>query len=410
MEGVTRVSGAEAAAGRPVSRLAAVTLGCLAFAVMAAVVPLAVLAHQNPLASAGTGLALGVPFAAVGVVVLRRQGNLIGWLSLAFAIVFLLSTDAGFYLVARYRLGQHLPLAPVMLFLQPLWEVALAILPLIVLLFPEGRLPSSRWRPVLALYAALSALFLVTQYTQAAAALTEHDIRVDASGDLTSAAHSAGWTAGVGGAGFALLVLLALSFAGRQLLSWRRSAGERRQQLTWLVSGGAFSVLAVAASAAVGSAGGIGRAVSSILGFGLVAIPLAIGVGILKYRLYDIDRIISRTLAYAIVTGLLAGVYAGLVLLAAQVLPRSSSAGVAVATLVAAALFSPLRRGVQRLVDHRFNRARYDADQTVAAYAARLKDTVDLESVREDLTRVIQQALEPSYLSLWADEDGRGAV
>jgi hypothetical protein len=410
MEGVTRVSGAEAAAGRPVSRLAAVTLGCLAFAVMAAVVPLAVLAHQNPLASAGTGLALGVPFAAVGVVVLRRQGNLIGWLSLAFAIVFLLSTDAGFYLVARYRLGQHLPLAPVMLFLQPLWEVALAILPLIVLLFPEGRLPSSRWRPVLALYAALSALFLVTQYTQAAAALTEHDIRVDASGDLTSAAHSAGWTAGVGGAGFALLVLLALSFAGRQLLSWRRSAGERRQQLTWLVSGGAFSVLSVAVSAVVGTAPGIGQVVSGILGFGLVAIPLAIGVGILKYRLYDIDRIISRTLAYAIVTGLLAGVYAGLVLLAAQVLPRSSSAGVAVATLVAAALFSPLRRRVQRVVDHRFNRARYDAAQTVAAYAASLKDTVDLESVREDLTRVIQQALEPSYLSLWTDEDGQGAV
>jgi hypothetical protein len=381
-------------------------LGCLAFAVMAAVVPLSVLAHQNPLASAGTGLALGVPFAAVGVVVLRRQGNLIGWLSLAFAIVFLLSTDAGFCLVARYRLGQHLPLAPVMLFVQPLWEVALAILPLIVLLFPEGRLPSSRWRPVLAVYAALSALFLVTQYTQAAAAVTEHDIRVDASGDLTSAAHSAGWTAGVGGAGFLLLVLLALSFAGRQLLSWRRSAGERRQQLTWLVSGGAFSVLAVAVSAAAGSAGGIGQAVSSILGFGLVAIPLAIGVGILKYRLYDIDRIISRTLAYAIVTGLLAGVYAGLVLLAAQVLPRSSSAGVVVATLIAAALFSPLRRRVQRVVDRRFNRARYDADQTVAAYAASLKDTVDLESVREDLTRVIQQALEPSHLSLWTDEDG----
>ena len=406
MEGVARVSGAELTAGRPVSRLAAVTLGCLAFAVMAAVVPLSILAHQNPLASAGTGLALGVPFAAVGVVVLRRQGNLIGWLSLAFAIVFLLSIDAGFYLVARYRLGQHLPLAPVMLFLQPLWEVALVILPLIVLLFPEGRLPSSRWRPVLAVYAALSALFLVTQYTRAAAAITEHDIRVDASGDLTGAAHSAGWTAGVGGAGFLLLVLLALSFAGRQLLSWRRSAGERRQQLTWLVSGGAFSVLAVAVSAAVGSAPGIGQAVSNILGFGLVAIPLAIGVGILKYRLYDIDRIISRTLAYAIVTGLLAGVYAGLVLMAESVLPRSSSACVAVATLIAAALFSPLRRRVQRVVDHRFNRARYDADQTVAAYAASLKDTVDLDSVREDLARVVQQVLEPAYLSLWTDERG----
>jgi hypothetical protein len=208
----------------------------------------------------------------------------------------------------------------------------------------------------------------------------------------------------VGGAGFLLLVLLALSFAGRQLLSWRRSAGERRQQLTWLVSGGACSVLAVAVSAAVGSAGGIGQAVSNILGFGLVAIPLAIGVGILKYRLYDIDRIISRTLAYAIVTGLLAGVYASLVLLAAQVLPRSSSVGVAGATLVAAALFNPLRRRVQRVVDRRFNRARYDADQTVTAFAATLKDTVDLDSVRDDLADTVHKALEPAHFSVWTNE------
>jgi hypothetical protein len=406
MEGLAPVTGAGMTRGRPVSRLTALALGILAFAVIAAMVPLALLAHQNPLASAGTGLALGVPFAAVGVVVLRRQGNLIGWLSLAFAVLFLLSVDAGFYLVARYRLGQHLPLGPVMLFVQPLWEAALVILPLIVLLFPEGRLPSPRWRLVLAVYAALGALFLATAYVQAAAAITGHDIHVDASGDLVTTANAAGWTARVGGAGFVVLVLLALTFAGRQLLSWHRSSGERRQQLKWLVNGGAFSVLAVAVSASADNVPGIGQVVATILGFGLIAIPLAIGVGILKYRLYDIDRIISRTLAYAIVTGLLAGVYAVLVLLAAPVLPRSSSAGVAVATLVAAALFSPLRRRVQRLVDRRFNRARYNADQTVAAYAASLKDTVDLESVHEDLVRVVQQALEPCYLSLWTDERG----
>jgi hypothetical protein len=389
-----------------VSRATALALSGLACVVIVAVVPLAVLAHQNPVANAGSGLALGVPFAAVGVVVLRRQGNLIGWLSLAFAVLFLLSIDAGFYLVADYRLGQHLPLAPAMLFVQPLWEPALVILPLTILLFPEGRLPSPRWRPVLAAYVALGAFFLATGYVGTVAAITGHDIHVDASGDLTSAAHGAGWTAAAGGAGFLLLVLLALSFAGRQLLSWRRSSGERRQQLKWLVSGGAFSVVAVAVSAAVGSAPGIGQDVSSVLGFGLVAIPLAIGVGILKYRLYDIDRIISRTLAYAIVTGLLAGVYAGLVLLAAQVLPRSSSAGVAVATLVAAALFNPLRRRVQHVVDRRFNRARYDAEQTVAVFAATLKDTVDLDAVRNDLTRAVQDALEPAHLSVWIAERG----
>jgi hypothetical protein len=122
----------------------------------------------------------------------------------------------------------------------------------------------------------------------------------------------------------------------------------------------------------------------------------------LRYRLYDIDRIISRTLAYAIVTGLLVGVYAGLVLLATQVLGHHhSSVAVAAATLAAAALFNPVRRRVQHAVDRRFNRARYDADQTVTAFSARLKDAVDLDSVRDDLASTVHLALEPAHLSLW---------
>jgi len=121
----------------------------------------------------------------------------------------------------------------------------------------------------------------------------------------------------------------------------------------------------------------------------------------LRYRLYDIDRIISRTLAYAIVTGLLVGLYAGLVLLATGVFRFHSTVAVAAATLAAAALFNPLRRRVQRAVDRRFNRARYDADQTAMAFAARLKDAVDLDSVRDDLTQVVSRALEPAHLSVW---------
>jgi hypothetical protein len=131
------------------------------------------------------------------------------------------------------------------------------------------------------------------------------------------------------------------------------------------------------------------------------ALPVGIGVGILKYRLYDIDRIISRTLAYAIVTGVLVGVYAGLVLLATEVLRFHSTVAVAASTLAAAALFNPLRRRVQHAVDRRFNRARYDADEAVAAFAGRLKDAVDLDSVRDDLTGVIQKTLEPANLSVW---------
>jgi hypothetical protein len=129
-------------------------------------------------------------------------------------------------------------------------------------------------------------------------------------------------------------------------------------------------------------------------------------VAVLKYRLYEIDRIISRTLAYAIVTGLLVGVYAGLVLLATRVLSFHTPVAVAAATLAAAALFSPLRRRVQRAVDRRFNRARYDAGQTVAAFAARLKDAVDLDAVRDDLAGVVQQALEPAHLSVSVSRRG----
>ena len=146
----------------------------------------------------------------------------------------------------------------------------------------------------------------------------------------------------------------------RQVLSWRRAGGERRQQLKWLASGAAIALFSVLLADLLGS---------SVFTVGLAALPVGIGVGILKYRLYDIDRIISRTLAYAIVTGLLVGVYAGLVLLTTQVFRVHTPVAVAASTLAAAALFNPLRLRVQRAVDRRFNRARYDADQTVAAFA-----------------------------------------
>ena len=135
----------------------------------------------------------------------------------------------------------------------------------------------------------------------------------------------------------------------------------------------------------------------------VLALPVSIGVAILKYRLYEIDRLISRTLAYAVVTGLLVGVYAGVVALAG-VASFSSPVEVAAATLAAAALFNPLRRRVQRVVDRRFNRARYDADKTVAAFAARLQDALDLDAVQDDLAGVVHQALEPAHISVWISQ------
>jgi hypothetical protein len=184
---------------------------------------------------------------------------------------------------------------------------------------------------------------------------------------------------------------------------YRRARTAERAQLKWLVYAGALIVAALLVPA--GRIVGPGDAASNLqnaMSSGAVAlVPVAIGIAILKYRLYDIDRVISRTLAYAILTGLLAGIYAGLVLLATEVFRFSSPVAIAAATLAAAALFSPLRRRVQRMVDRRFNRARYDAETTVAAFAARLKDAVDLDSVRDNLASVVQTALEPVHVWVW---------
>src|SRR4029077_1387596 len=134
---------------------------------------------------------------------------------------------------------------------------------------------------------------------------------------------------------------------------------------------------------------------------GLAALPISIGVGILKYRLYEIDRLISRTLSYLILTSLLVGVFVGIVVLATDVLPFSSPVAVAASTLAAAALFNPLRLRVQRLVDRRFNRARYDAEAIVAAFTMRLRDAVDLDTVRGELLRAVNGAVQPAHASVW---------
>ena len=201
-----------------------------------------------------------------------------------------------------------------------------------------------------------------------------------------------------------------LLFIGRQVASFRRSSGERRQQLKWLLAGAVVCLLGGTVVTLVGSLDTHPSAIAqAAIGIGsamVIAFPLGIGVAILKYRLYDIDRIISRTLAYAIVTGLLVGVYAGLVLLVTHVLTVKTPVAVAAATLAAAALFNPLRRRVQRMVDRRFNRSGYDADLTVAAFASRLKDAVDLDAMQADLATVVQQTLEPAHISVWMNERG----
>jgi hypothetical protein len=380
-------------------------LAVLTLMLLAGGLVLSAVTGQLSVLGSGPIVPIAVVYAAVGFVVARRQpGNPIGWILIAFILLFLLSGVVGGYATLYYRFGHHgLPLAPAAVLLTPLWAPALLLFPVVILLFPDGRLAARRWRWVLRAYVVAGALVSAAVFAPAVTAVARHDVRIDAAGNLiTTGRPHGGLLAAAGVLVLGLILVIVLSFVAHQVLSWRRATGERRQQLKWLATGAAVTLAVVAVSLGISSTSVVGE----ILGIGLAALPVGIGVGILKYRLYEIDRIISRTLAYAIVTGVLVGVYAGLVLLATRVLPLSSPVAVAASTLAAAALFSPLRRRVQRAVDRRFNRARYDADQTVAAFAARLKDAVDLDTVRDDLTGAVHQALEPAHVSVWISQRG----
>jgi len=373
----------------------AVALGASWVLLFASLFPLAGFAHHFSAASSGVLLA---PFTAVGVLVGYRQPrNPIGWIMLAAAIVFLIGTDAGLYAVLDYTDGHRgLPLGRLAVALAPGW-VVIMLLPLPILLFPYGRFPTGRWRATVWTYGVVAALWLVDTAVKDLGAFTDQRLLIDASGNLTSLDK-----AGVTGALTAVWAALALSWVVKQVLALRHATGDRRAQLKWLISGGAISIVGLFASFIVGEGGSsFAQYLSDVLLAGVIALPVSIGVGILKYRLYEIDRLVSRTVSYAVLSALLVGTFVGLVALTTELLPLSSSVGVAASTLAAAALFNPLRKRVQRVVDRRFNRARYDAEATVAAFAARLRDAVELDAIRSDLLDAVNQAVQPSRASVW---------
>jgi hypothetical protein len=384
----------------------------LVLALFAACVVLTYLTRDLPATFHAALPVFAVASAALGLVIVRRQpGNPIGWLLVGCGVLALLVGDAELYAVLDYRIHHGaLPGGRAAVFAEASSFLAAVLCGLAVWLFPDGTLPSRRWRWVLWAYLAASAMFMANQFIEQSTVLTVPQLRVDVSGSPLNNPNPAGALAQVADiTGKALLVIAALWvwFVARQVAGYQRAAGERRQQLKWLMSGSAICVVGIVVAIKAGNYSG--PAAQAVLALGLLgvgALPASIGVAILRYRLYDIDRIISRTLAYAIVTGLLIGLYAGLVLLATQVFLFHSTVAVAAATLAAAALFNPVRRRVQRAVDRRFNRARYDTERTVAAFAARLKGAVDLDSVREDLAGVVQRALEPAHISIWTNERG----
>ena len=400
-------------------RAARVSAGLWAGIVLAAFAgaALTILARGNLKASDLTAnlgdAAAAVAYATLGALVVRRAGNLIGWLMLGEGAGLAFLNAASTYAVLGVAtFPGALPAAKQAgTAAEGSFAGVAFIIAFMVFLFPTGKLPSRRWRP------AAAAGFLLAGLSTIGLVLRPRLVQLPGVGGISLTFRNPlgvdrlppvlrvvliGTISGVSAVFAAFLAVAFVSLAVR----YRAGGQLLRQQVKWLALAAVAFVICQATALLITGASPSwlsGVSYTAVAAIALFGIPAAMTVAILRHQLYDIDRIISRTLEYAIVTGLLVGVYAGLVLLATQALPVSLSTpvAVAVATLAAAALFSPLRRRVQRIVDRRFNRARYDADSTVAAFAARLKDTVDLDSVRDDLAGVVHQALEPAHLSVW---------
>jgi len=355
-----------------------------------------------------TSVVLALAFGTVGaVIVSRRPSNIVGWLCCAVGLGQSLATFGG--------QGAHAILAadpgriPGGLVLYQLgslaWELSWVFLGLLLLLFPNGRLPSRRWRPAVwaaiaaAAGSALSAPFLPGPV---AAGLPANPLGIEPLGGALRLAY---------GANGVVLAAVLLAAVVSLVARFQRAVGVERQQLKWFAYGvGLLPLLAV-----VGPIADAAGPVAGVLVFPVLVsgVPVAIGVAVLKYRLYDIDRIINRTLVYGLLTALLGAIYAGIVLGLGQVFGgiggEPPSGAVAGATLAAAALFQPARRRIQQAVDRRFNRRKYNAAKTIEAFSTRLRDQIDLDTLSTELLAVVDQTMEPTQVSLWLRPSTQGS-
>jgi len=355
-----------------------------------------------------------VAYAVTGAVVAsRRPANPVGWLLLGIGLVTACRGLAGEY--ALYAIaGSARPASGVWAAWFVRWSLSLlfpgGLLTFLLLLFPDGHALTPRWRAVGLLGAGVSVLYILVNWLDPGLLAVTGLPRLPNPTGVSGAIHVSrsgptGATAWV----FAWLSLLAAAVS--VVIRYRRSAGEERLQLKWFAYAAGLSLVLMFAllPVAVTSAGQVTYDLAIVAGIGL-ALPVAIGVAVLKYRLYAIHRIISRSVSYAVVTGLVVGVYLGFVALLTDVLPFRGTVGVAVAVLVAAAVFNPLRRRVQALVDRRFDRARYDAERVVAQFSVQLREQVDLDVLGAGLLGVVNHVLAPEHVALWLNEGGSGGL
>jgi hypothetical protein len=341
-------------------------------------------------------------FMVVGaLVVARRPANAIGWLFSAIALLALGASLAGEYLQYAYvtRPGS-LPFA-----VGAVWYLGWAAFPVFgltfvftLLLFPTGRLLSPRWRPIawlagisIAVASVLAAL-QPTLSLEAQGRTVANPIGISGLPDPDQGV--------VGAVNSGLFTVVSLAACASLVLRFRRARGEERQQLKWVAYAAALMVITTAVVGVAVNGGG-----DLVIALTIVLLPVAAGIAILRYRLYDIDRLINRTLVYGWLTAILALGYAAAVLILGQVFggvgKDPPSWAVAGATLAVAALFQPARRRIQQVVDRRFNRRKYDAARTVEAFSVRLRDEVDLDALSAELLAVVDQTIQPTRASLW---------
>ena len=347
------------------------------------------------------------------LIVARRPANLIGWSFVAAGLGLALSAFGGLYAV--YALltnpgslpgGAWLAWIPSWLTIPAIYGAFAALL----LLFPNGRLLSPRWRPVAWLVIGWITGVAVGNFTYP----PESYLGAEAPVRLNQAASQVMTT--IGSLAWFLAILAIPAAAASLVIRFRRSRGQERQQLKWLAYAAVLLGLGVLGTGLIGILEQLGWVRSQITGplllvlggvavLGVTGLPVTAGLAILRYRLYEIDRIINRTLVYGLLTVLLAAVYAGVVLVLGQLsggvgteLPSWAVAG---ATLAVAALFQPARQRIQQAVDRRFNRRKYDAAKTVEAFSIRLREQIDLDTLSTELHAVVDQTMEPTRVSLW---------
>jgi hypothetical protein len=335
---------------------------------------------------------------AGAVLASRRPRHPVGWLLLAFGLSLTANGVAAGYL--RYGLlagpGALPAIRSVVLYYPATVFTAQLLLGFVLLLTPTGSLPSPGWRwwaraMVAALVAVLVAVALAPGLVNPRYQAANGPFDFRGLGGALLAANQAA---------LAVTTLAVVVGAASLVVRFRHAPAVERQQLRWVALAAAplaLTVPIVVAGLATGSPG----LVDELLAVCLASIPLAIAAAILRYRLYDLDRIISRTLTYGLLTVLLGGGYAGVVLGLGQLLGHDSPLVVAGATLAVAALFGPARRRTQDLVDRHFDRRRYDANNTIAAFSARLRQQIDLESLTGELLAVVEATTQPTNVSLW---------